>query len=176
MSVRTAAIVVTLALGIILAPLAADAQQPAKAYRIGFLGSTMPTDPRSVKLLGAFRQGLHDHGWVEGQNIAIEYVWAEGRAERFPALAADLDRLQVDVIVTRAGEPGALAAKKATSTIPIVMAVAADPVGTGLVASLGRPGGNITGLIILAAEVGGKRLELLKEAVPKGSPKHSVYN
>jgi putative ABC transport system substrate-binding protein len=104
---------------------------------------------------------------VEGQNLVIEYRWAEGRAERYPDLAAELVRLPVEVIVTGVGEPAVLARKAATRTIPIVMAVSADPVGTGLVDSLGRPGGNITGLSIQATEVGGKRLELLKEAVPK---------
>jgi putative tryptophan/tyrosine transport system substrate-binding protein len=114
----------------------------------------------------AFRQGLREYGYTEGQNISIEYRWAEGRYERFPALVADLVRLKVDVIVT-AGTPGTLAAKKATKTIPIVIAVAGDAVGAGLVESLARPGGNVTGSTTIVQELEGKRLELLKEVIPR---------
>ena len=143
-----------------------EAQAPAKVHRIGFLSPRSPTD--NPHLLEAFRQGLRELGYVEGQNIAIEYRFGEGRPERLPALAADLVRLKVDVIVTGA-PPAPEAAKQATSTIPIVFAVTGDPVAQGLVASLARPGGNITGLANLAQEVVGKQLELLKEVAPKVS-------
>ena len=129
-----------------------------------------------MELLGAFRQGLRELGWIEGQNLVIEHRFAEGRAERFPDLAAALVRLRVDVIVTSSGEPAILAAKRATTTTPIVMAISGDPVETGLVASLARPGGNVTGLTILATEVAGKRLELLKEAVPRASRVAVLWN
>ncbi len=160
---RTVLLIVTLALGILAAPLAADAQQPAKVPRIGFLHP----EPISahLHLLDAFRQGLRELGYVEGQTIALEVRSAEGKRERLPALAAELVRLKVDVIVT-AAVPGIQAAKQATKTIPIVIAVVVDPVATGFVASLARPGGNITGLSMMAPEVFGKRLELLKEVVP----------
>jgi putative ABC transport system substrate-binding protein len=159
-------ILATLALSIFSTPLVADAQQPGKVPRIGYLG---PGSPSTVgHLVEAFRRGLRVLGYVEGQNIAIEYRWAEGRFERLPDLAAELVRLNVDVIVT-ATTPAIQAAKQATKTIPIVMAVSADPVETGLVASLARPGGNITGLSLLAPEIVGKQLQLLKEAVPKVS-------
>ena len=141
-----------------------EAQQPKKVVRIGFLTATSP----SVELvrIKAFRQGLRDLGYVEGKNIAIEWRYAEGRLDRLPALAAELVRLKVDVIVTT-GPVSTRPAKEATATIPIVMAFDNDPVGSGLVASLARPGGNITGLSALAPELTGKRLELLKETVPK---------
>jgi putative tryptophan/tyrosine transport system substrate-binding protein len=168
-----------LAGGIVLAPLAAEAQQPAKVPRIGFL--TTPSPTAAAYYLEAFREGLRELGYVEGKTIAIEYRFAEGRPERLPALAAELVRLKVDVIVT-GGPPAPEEAKQATSTIPIVFAVAGDPVGEGLVASLARPGGNITGLASIAAEVVGKQLELLKEVVPKVSrvavlqnPSHSAH-
>ena len=117
--------------------------------------------------MAAFRQGLSETGYVEGQNVAIEYRWAEGRYDRLPALAADLVGRKVDVIVTSGGDPAALAAKNATSTIPIVFTVGGDPVAAGLVASLARPGGNLTGVSILAVELMPKRLELLSELVPQ---------
>ena len=130
-------------------PLTAEAQTPPKVPRIGFLASDSRTNnPR----LGAFLQGLRELGYVEGQTIAIEYRFAEGRPERLPGLAAELVRLKVDVIVT-AGPPAPEAAKQATSTIPIVVAATGDPVAEGLVASLARPGGNITGLASIAPEV-----------------------
>ena len=116
--------------------------------------------------MDAFRQELSKLGWIEGKNITIEYRFAEQKPERLPELAADLVRLKVDLIVA-AGTPSALAAKKATTTIPIVMASSTDPVGVGLVASLARPGGNVTGLSGLAAELNTKRLEILKDAIPK---------
>ena len=138
-----------------------EAQQPPKVPRIGLLGQAPPTDPQ----VEAFRQGLHDLGYVEGKNILIEYRHTEGKPDRLPGLAAELVRLKLDVIVV-SGALATSAAKNATREIPIVMAVAGDPVGSGHVASLGRPGGNITGLTNLAPELGGKRLELLKEVIP----------
>jgi ABC-type uncharacterized transport system substrate-binding protein len=156
----------TLAGGLLAVPLAADAQLPAKVPRIGYLSPLSPTD--NPHLLEAFRQGLRELGYVEGQNIAIEYRFAEGRPERLPALAAELVRLKVDVILTTAA-PAPQAAKQATSAIPIVFAVTGDPVAEGLVASVARPGGNITGLATIAPELVGKQLELLKEVAPKVS-------
>ncbi len=155
-----------LALSIVAAPPAAHAQQPAKVPRIGYLSSRSPTD--NPHLLEAFRQGLRELGYVEGQNVAIEYRFGEGRPERLPALAAELVRLKVDVIVATS-PPAPEAAKQATSTIPIVAAATGDPVAEGLVASIARPGGNITGLASISPEVVGKQLELLKEVAPKVS-------
>ena len=142
----------------------AQAQQARKILRIGFLDSS--TASGSAVLVEAFRQELSKLGWIEGKNIAIEYRFAEQKTERLPELAADLVRLKVDLIVAT-GTPSALAAKSATTTIPIVMANAGDPVAAGLVASLARPGGNVTGLSTLATELNTKRLEILKDAVPK---------
>jgi putative tryptophan/tyrosine transport system substrate-binding protein len=141
-----------------------EAQQPKKIPRIGLLGviSASAAEGR----IEAFRQGLRDLGYVEGKNIVIEYRNAEGKLERLPALASELVRLKVDVIVTR-GPPPTRSAKEATSTIPIVMGSDIDPVGNGFVASLARPGGNITGLSALSPELSGKQLELLKEIIPK---------
>ena len=141
-----------------------DAQQTGKIFRIGFLDAS--TASGSAVLLDAFRQELSKLGWIEGKNITIEYRFAEQKTERLPELAADLVRLKVDLIVVTA-TPAALAAKKATTTIPIVMANAGDPVGAGLVASLARPGGNVTGLSSLSPELNTKRLEILKDAIPK---------
>jgi putative tryptophan/tyrosine transport system substrate-binding protein len=140
------------------------AQQPGKVFRIGFLDASNASG--MAVLIDAFRQELTKLGWIEGKNLAIEYRFAEGKLERVPELAAELVRLKVDLIVTTGG-PLALAAKGATSTIPIVMADPADPVGSGLVASLARPGGNVTGLSALSTELNTKRLEILKDAVPK---------
>jgi putative ABC transport system substrate-binding protein len=146
------------------ARLAAEAQQAAKIARIGYLSPNLATSPH---LREAFRQGLRDLGYVEGRNLVIEYRDAEGKFERVPALAAELVALKVDVIVTEgASTVVPLAAKQATSTLPIVFAAAADPVGSGLVTSLARPGGNVTGLSNIATELVGKRLELLTQAVP----------
>ncbi len=152
----------TLAGGLLAASFAAEAQQAAKVPRIGYLASTLAAANE------AFRQGLRDLGYVEGRNVVIEYRDAEGKLDRIPALAADLVALQVDVIVVP-GTPAALATKQATRTIPIVFTWAADPVRSGLVTSLARPGGNVTGLSVLAPELVGKRLELLREAVPGAS-------
>src|SRR5215471_2112463 len=142
----------------------AEAQQPAKAPRIGFLGGS--SSSAISARIEAFRQGLHTLGYVEGKNIVIEWRYAEGKFDRLPALAAELVRLKVDVIVS-AGPLPTRAAKEATVTIPIVMTNEGDPVRTGFVASLARPGGNITGLSNLAPELSGKRLELLKEIVSR---------
>jgi len=142
---------------------AADAQQTGKIFRIGYLDSGNAAG--SAVLVDAFRQELSKLGWIEGKNISIEYRYAEGKLDRIPELAADLVRLKVDLIVTQ-GTPIALAAKSATTTIPIVMGSGGDPVGAGLVASLARPGGNVTGLSSLG-ELNTKRLEILKDAVPK---------
>ncbi len=153
-----------LATCLLVTALPAEAQQPGKVPRMGFLS---PFSPSATAIwLQAFRQGLHDLGWVEGKNISVEYRYAEGRNDRLPDLAADLVRLKVDIIVT-AVTPDALAAKNATRTIPIVMAAAGDPVASGLVDSLARPGGNITGLSQMNPDLAGKRLELLNEIVPK---------
>src|SRR3989337_1028421 len=149
--------------GLVAAPLAAEAQQAVKIARIGFLTPNMAASPPHVR--EAFRQGLHDLGYVEGRNVVIEYRDAEGKSERFPALAAELVALKVDVIVAP-GTPAALAAKQATRTLPIVFPIAGDPVTSGLVTSLARPGGNVTGLSALSPELVGKWLELLTQAVP----------
>src|SRR5947208_3507525 len=141
----------------------AEAQQPKKVPRIGYLGATSASS-ESLRH-EAFRQGLREVGYIEGQNITIEYRYAEGKLDRLPALAAELVALKVDVIVT-GGPQATRPAKKATATIPIVMAFDSDPVGNGFVASLARPGGNVTGLSALSPEISGKQLELLKEIVP----------
>jgi putative tryptophan/tyrosine transport system substrate-binding protein len=143
-------------------PLVARAQQPGKRPTIGFLGAHPSIESQRV---AAFVQRLRELGWIDGRNLAIEYRWAEGRNERYAENAAEFVRLKVDVIVTVATPP-TLAAKQATAVIPIVFAAASDPVGTGLVASLARPGGNVTGLANQVSDTGGKKLELLREAVP----------
>jgi putative tryptophan/tyrosine transport system substrate-binding protein len=144
-------------------PVAAHAQQPGKLRTIGFLGQS--TRSAASEWTATFVQRLRELGWVEGRTIAIEYRWAEGREERYAEFAAELVRLKVDVIVT-SGTPAVIASKQATSVIPIVFATAGDPVGNNLVASLVRPGGNVTGLATLGDDLAGKRLELLREVVP----------
>jgi transposase len=157
----TIALILPLALGLLVAPLTAEAQQADKVYRIGFLSTTPPPAHRWDALL----DGLRERGYREGQNLVFERRFSEGNAERFPEFAAELVRLSVDCIIVTT-TPAALAAKHATQTIPIVIPTAIDPVEAGLVASLARPGGNLTGLSILAPELSGKRLELLQEVMP----------
>jgi len=149
---------------LVVAGAVAQAQQPTKVPRVGYLtpGSLSFQSAR----IEAFRQGLREIGYVEGKNIVIEYRYAEGKQDRVPALASELVRLKVDIIVT-GGATATRAAKEATVTIPIVMTQDSDPVGSGFVASLARPGGNITGLSSYGAELSGKRLELLKEVLPR---------
>jgi putative ABC transport system substrate-binding protein len=156
-----------LLIGLLVAPLATEAQQSGRVYRVGYLST--PTRESVEHGLAAFLRTLRELGWIEGQNLIIEYRWAEGNVERLPALAAELVRHKVDVIVAPAGS-AALAAKNATSSIPIVMIFASDPVEMGLVASLRRPGGNITGTTFTPGpEIFGKQLQILKEAVPHAS-------
>src|SRR5437667_5934509 len=140
---------------------------------IGFLGvaSPGPSAPRAA----AFRRGLSDTGYIEGQNVVIEYRWAEGQYDRLPALAADLVLRRVDVI-TAGGSVAAQAAKKATTTIPVVFTSGADPIATGLVASLSRPGGNLTGMSLLAAEMATKRLELIRDLLPRARAVAMIAN
>jgi putative tryptophan/tyrosine transport system substrate-binding protein len=142
-------------------PLAASAQ--SKIPRIGFMGNS--TAALEANLVDAFREGLREHGYEEGRNIVIEYRWADGKYDQFPALVAELIAAKVDAIVT-AGTPAALAVKRATTTVPLVMVAVGDPVGTGLVSSLARPGDNLTGLSSIAPDLEGKRLQLLREVVP----------
>lgn len=140
------------------------AQPAGQPHRIGFLGNS--TEALEANLVGPFREGLRERGYVEGRNVVIEYRWAEGQYERFPGLIAELIALKVDVIVT-AGTPAAVAVTRATTAIPLVMVAVGDPVGTGLVKSLARTGGNLTGSVSIAPDLEGKRLELLTEVVPK---------
>ena len=155
---------VTLVIAFAMCGAVATAQQPTKIFRIGFLDGS--TASGSAGLVDAFRQELSKLGWIEGKNIAFVYRFAEQKSERLPDLAADLVRLKVDLIVVTTG-PTALVAKKATTSIPIVMANSGDPVDEGIVASLARPGGNVTGLSSMQFELATKRLEILKDAVPK---------
>jgi len=160
--------------GLILVSISlAEAQQPKKVYRIGVLERTsMELNAANFE---AFRQGLGEFGYVEGQNIVIEYRSADGRDERFPDLATELVGLKVDLILAR-GTPAALAAKNATGTIPVVMTGIGNPVGQGVVASLARPGGNVTGLSALSTELYGKRIELLRELVPRVKRIAALFN
>ncbi len=154
----------SVAVGVIAAPLVAEAQQPGKVYRIGFLGNQNPT--LTAPSLDAFRHGLRELGWVEGQNVFIEYRWADGNLDRLPALASDLVRLPIDVLLV-AGPAGVRAARQATRTVPIVAAIMSDPVVAGFVASFARPGGNLTGSAVQFEDLVTKQLQLLKETVPK---------
>jgi putative ABC transport system substrate-binding protein len=158
---------------IVVASLAAGAQQARAVHRIGFLGNS--TAALEADLVGPFREGLRELGYVEGQNLIIEYRWAEGKYERFPDLIAELLARKVELIVT-AGTPASLAVQKATTSIPLVMVALGDPVATGLVASLARPGGNITGITSTSEELEGKRLELLREVIPKLSRVAVIWN
>ena len=164
MTVKGIGFIITL--GILLGSLAAQAQQTGNVYRIGFLGNS--TAALEANLVGPFREGLRDLGYVEGRNVLIEYRWAEGKYDRFPTLIGELLALKVAVIVT-AGTPATLAVKKATTSVPLVMTAVGDPVGTGIVPSLSHPGGNITGLTAISTEMDAKRLELLREVVPSVS-------
>ncbi len=167
---RVVSVIVLLVAGLAV-PLAAGAQLPARVPRIGYLESGAPGTP----LVEAFRQGLRDLGWIEGQNIAVEVRAAEGKYDRLPELAAELVRLKVDVIFA-SSTPAALAAKHATTTIPIVIGRVADPVGSGLVTTLARPGGNITGWTHQGIELRVKYLDLLKEAVPEATRIGVLWN
>jgi putative ABC transport system substrate-binding protein len=165
--------------GLLAGPLAAEAQEPSRVHKVGYLGGSSAVPMQ--RSMAAFRQQLRDLGWVEGRNIRLEMRWADGNADRLPTLAADLVALGVDVIVTQ-GSPATRAAKQVTTTIPIVMWNTTDPVGQGFVASLARPGGNITGLSDFSGELSAKRLEILREAVPKASkvailfdPRHPAH-
>jgi putative ABC transport system substrate-binding protein len=146
----------------------AAAQSPDKVPRVGYISPGSSSDPARLRRFEAFRQGLRELGYVEGQSIVLEPRWAEGRYDRYPAFAADLVRLKVDVIVASGGA-ATQAAKQATRTIPIVMSVVIDPLGSGLVRSLAHPGGNLTGTSMMAPDLVGKQLEVLKEVVPKVS-------
>ena len=164
MPITVIRLIAVLSIGLFAAPFVAEGQQAGKMYRIGALGEKA-SDPAEARLWQTFRQSLRERDWIEGANILIEDRWAEGNAARLPELAADLARLKVDLIVARSSTY-VRAAKGATSTIPIVFVVHADPVGTGHVASLARPGGNITGLSLLQTDANPKGLELLVSVVP----------
>jgi putative ABC transport system substrate-binding protein len=164
---------VTLILALLAAPLAVEAQPARGVHRIGFLGNS--TAALEAHLVGPFREGLRELGYVEGQNLVIEYRWAEGQYERFPTLIAELLALKVDVIVT-AGTPATQAVKKATTAVPLIMVAVGNPVATGIVASLRQPGGNITGLTSISEDLEGKRLELLREVLPTVSRVTVLWN
>jgi ABC-type uncharacterized transport system substrate-binding protein len=170
---RLIGLAVIFTVGLTLAPVAGEAQQAGKVHRIGFLGNSTPA--LEANLVGPLREGLRELGYVEGQNILIEYRWAEGKYERLAALVAELLARNVEVIVT-AGTPASLAVQKATTSVPLVMVGVGDPVATGLVASLARPAGNITGLTSMGDELEGKRLELLRELIPTLSQVAALTN
>jgi putative tryptophan/tyrosine transport system substrate-binding protein len=173
---RAVGCIMTLLLSLLVAPLAAVVAQPReKVPRVGYLNPGSSADPARLRRFEAFRQGLRALGYVEGQTIALEPRWAEGRYERYPALVADLVRVPVDVIVT-VGGAATQVTQHATRTIPIVMSVVIDPVGSGLVPSLAHPGGNVTGLSIMASDLVGKQLEVLKEVVPEVSRVALLWN
>ena len=167
MRLHPVGLIVTLALALLVVPLTAAAQQPVKVPRIGYLGGRSPAEG-AARNLEALHQGLRELGYSEGQNLVIEYRWPESQPERRSALAAELVQLQPDVILA-SGDPSIRAVKEATTTIPLVMVPSAAPVENRFVASLARPGGNLTGVSIQAADVGGKRLALLKDALPQAS-------
>lgn len=171
------ALLAAVALVLLAAPLAAEAQRPGRLHRIGFLAISpiTPATAETQRIWDAFRQGLREHGWVEGKNIVIESRSWEGKAERLPDVAAEMVRLKVDVIVAIAAQ-GALAAKSATKTIPVVALGITDPVGSGLVTSLARPGGNVTGLSVMAPDLVGKQVELMKEVLPRLSRVAILWN
>ena len=160
---RRIALAVVLAISLVHATVAVEGQEPTRVWRIGFLGagSYSPGDPR----VEALRRGFQELGYAEGRNLVLELRWAGGHADRLPALAAELAKVKIDAIVTQ-GTQATDAARRTATSIPVVFAVAGDPVGTGLVTSLARPGGHVTGLTDIAPEIAGKRLELLREAVP----------
>ena len=169
MNATPAVVAVALALAPFFAPFSSHAQPPVRTPRIGILGDT--PGPQWT----AFRDGMRERGWIEGQNVEMEWRWSEGTTDRLPDLASELVRLGADVVVTEGG-PATRAAKKATATIPIVMTIVADPVGTGLVASLARPGGNVTGSASPSPQLTAKQVELLKEAVPRLSRLSVLWN
>jgi putative ABC transport system substrate-binding protein len=173
MNLKTFCSALVISLGILSGLSVARADEKRYLFRIGFLGNSTPA--LEANLLGPFREGLRELGYVEGENLWIEYRWAEGDYKRFPGLIQELLALKVDAIIT-AGTPATLAVKKATTTVPLVMVAVGDPVGTGVVPSLSKPGGNITGLTSISTEMDGKRLELLKEVFPKVSHVAVLWN
>jgi putative tryptophan/tyrosine transport system substrate-binding protein len=175
MMCRRIGLLITLTLGLLVAPLTVDAQPTKKVPWVGYLSPGSSSDPARLRRFEAFRQGLRELGYVEGQTIALESRWAEGRYDQYPALTADLVRVQVDVIVA-VGGAATQAAQHATRTIPIVMSVVIDPVGSGLVPSLARPGGNVTGLSLMTSDLVGKQFEVLKEVVPEVSRVALLWN
>jgi putative ABC transport system substrate-binding protein len=174
MRLQTVGRVATLALALLMAPLATAAQQAGKVYRVGILGLTA-ADPSEARLWQVFRLALRERGWREGENLLIESRWAEDDVVRLPALAAELVRLQVDLIVTR-GSIFVQGAQQATDSIPIVFLGHADPLGTGQVASLARPGGHITGLALQLTDLYGNGLEFLRAAVPEATRIAVLWN
>src|SRR5215475_12505839 len=172
---KKAAVPILVAVILLTVAVVTEAQQPKKVPRIGYLSSSDPAADSSRS--EAIRLALHERGYIEGQNIATDYRYAEGKRDRLPELAAELVRLKVDIILAASGDLLIRTAMKATKTIPIVMVVgASDPVAAGLIDSLARPGGNVTGVTNLGRELGGKRLELLKEAVPKLARVAVIYD
>src|SRR5262245_49044841 len=168
MRIVSTALAAVLALGVLAAPLDTRAQEPGKIYRVGILANVPLSDPRSARLWGEFVHGLRDLGYVDGRNVMLDTVSSDGKYERLPALAAELVRHKVDVIVAPAVQ-NVVAAKQVSQTIPIVMVSVGDPVGNGLVASLARPGGSVTGTSFLTSALVGKQLELLKQITPQAS-------